>query len=83
MISGKNMSANEDSAIDYSNIPNDKMQKAKILFKTIRNVLGKSLRSPITGKSSFYFLGGNSLNSVVTVTKLQNLGFSISNSQHL
>ncbi|KAK6633058.1 hypothetical protein RUM43_012801 [Polyplax serrata] len=74
----RDVTIDESKAIDYTDVEERNLGKAKVLFETILNVLGKSLRCPIEGKSNFYHLGGNSLNSIFTVTKLQDFGYSIS-----
>lgn len=56
--------------------PNE-LQKAKILFETIGEVIGRSTRRTISLQSNFYELGGNSLNSIYTVAKLRDRGYII------
>lgn len=63
--------------IDYTGVPNDKLPIAKILFETIGNVIGRSTRTTLSLKSNFYHLGGNSLNSIYTVTQLRDKGYFI------
>lgn len=53
------------------------MQKAKVLFQTIGEVIGRSARTTISLQSNFYELGGNSLNSIFTVAKLRDRKYSI------
>lgn len=53
------------------------MEKAKVLFQTIGEVIGRSARTTISLQSNFYELGGNSLNSIYTVAKLRDRGYSI------
>ena len=48
------------------------------LFETIGNIIGRSVRSKISLKTNFYELGGNSLNSIITVTQLCAKGYAIS-----
>lgn len=62
---------------DYTGIPADEMQKAKVLFETVGEVIGRSARTTISLQSNFYELGGNSLNSIYTVAKLRDRGYSI------
>nr|CAD7434172.1 unnamed protein product [Timema monikensis] len=60
-----NGSCNHGKAeLDYSNIPDKKIEAARALFETVASVLGSSIRSRISIASNFYELGGNSLNSV-------------------
>lgn len=47
------------------------------MFQTIGECLGANLRGRITYTSNFFQLGGNSLNSVYTVAKLCDMGFTI------
>ncbi|XP_014252851.1 uncharacterized protein LOC106668519 isoform X2 [Cimex lectularius] len=63
---------------DYSFVPKDKMDAAECLFSTVAEVLGHLARGNISCKTNFYELGGNSLNSVVTISKLKENGFFIS-----
>lgn len=53
------------------------MQKARIFFQTVGEVIGRSARTTISLQSNFYELGGNSLNSIYTVAKLRDRGYSI------
>lgn len=62
---------------DYSNVLPNQMEKAKILFETVGEVIGRSTRTTISLQSSFYELGGNSLNSIYTVAKLRDRGYAI------
>lgn len=50
---------------------------SRILFETIGEVIGRSARATISLTSNFYALGGNSLNSIYTVAKLRDRGYSI------
>lgn len=63
---------------DYSGICETQKTVAKILFETIGQVIGRSTRTTLSAKSNFYELGGNSLNSIYTVTQLRNKGYFIS-----
>uniref|UniRef100_T1HU58 AMP-binding domain-containing protein n=1 Tax=Rhodnius prolixus TaxID=13249 RepID=T1HU58_RHOPR len=62
---------------DFSDVPKGKEIIAECLYKTIISVLGSSVRSKISLKTSFYSLGGNSLNSVYTISKLRENGYII------
>lgn len=64
--------------IDYAGVPESKMTAAKILFETVASVLNRSARSAITINANFYEIGGNSLNSIFTITTLNNKGYHIS-----
>ncbi|KAK9501269.1 hypothetical protein O3M35_012011 [Rhynocoris fuscipes] len=62
---------------DLTGVPKDKEVAAECLFKTIISVLGNSVRAKVTVTSNFYSLGGNSLNSVYTISKLREEGYII------
>lgn len=62
---------------DYTGVSEKDLAKAKILFPTIATVIGASNRGTVNLNGNFYELGGNSLNSVYTVTKLRDQGYSI------
>lgn len=65
---------------DYSGAPDGLAEAARVLLDTVADVLGASVRqgAKICLGRSFYELGGNSLNSVLTVTRLREQGFFIS-----
>lgn len=67
----------ENVELDYSGVPENKRDAAQCLLKTVASVLAGSVRGKISLQSSFYRLGGNSLNSVYTVTKLHDQGYNI------
>uniref|UniRef100_A0A182QGJ1 AMP-dependent synthetase/ligase domain-containing protein n=1 Tax=Anopheles farauti TaxID=69004 RepID=A0A182QGJ1_9DIPT len=73
---------NDDTQIeieyDYSNVPASRMTVAKDLFETVGQVIGRSTRAKICLASNFYELGGNSLNSIITVTQLCGKGYPVS-----
>ncbi|XP_077254629.1 beta-alanyl-bioamine nonribosomal peptide synthetase ebony-like isoform X3 [Temnothorax americanus] len=62
---------------DYSGVPSQDLAKARILFPTIASVIGRSSRTPVMLNANFYELGGNSLNSIYTVTKLRDQSYQI------
>ncbi|KAK2589317.1 hypothetical protein KPH14_007867 [Odynerus spinipes] len=68
---------NEITNCDYTGVPEEDLEKAKILFPTIASVIGASSRGTITTNGNFYELGGNSLNSIYTVTKLRDQGYYV------
>ncbi|KAL9694360.1 hypothetical protein quinque_013645 [Culex quinquefasciatus] len=78
----ENTNNNDDSNIeieyDYAGVPEHKMAIAQALFTTVGQVIGRSTRTKISLQSNFYELGGNSLNSVITVTQLCQKGHAIS-----
>lgn len=62
---------------DYTGVPNQDLAKARILFPTIASVIGRSGHTLVTLHANFYELGGNSLNSIYTVTKLRDQNYQI------
>ncbi|XP_067010467.2 beta-alanyl-bioamine nonribosomal peptide synthetase ebony-like [Anabrus simplex] len=70
-------SESERVELDYSDVPEKQKDAATTLFETVVSVLGRPARSRLSLSSNFYELGGNSLNSVYTVTKLQDQGYPI------
>lgn len=73
------VSDDPEPAIDYdfTGVPLNEMQKARVFFQTVGEVIGRSARTTISLQSNFYQLGGNSLNSIYTVAKLRDRGYSI------
>lgn len=78
----ENTNNNDDTEIefemDYDGVADENMEKAKVLFETVGSSIGRSIRSKLTMTANFYELGGNSLNSIFTVTQLRNKGYFIS-----
>ncbi|XP_073818947.1 nonribosomal peptide synthetase ebony [Musca autumnalis] len=68
---------------DYSQVPDELRPVAEDLFETVGSVIGRSTRATLTPQSNFYELGGNSLNSIYTVTLLREKGYSISISEFI
>lgn len=64
--------------IDYRDIPKEKIKAAEALFETVASVLNRSARSTISIDANFYDIGGNSLNSIFTITALNEKGYYIS-----
>ena len=64
--------------VDYTGVPQNRLEAARALFQTVAQVLGAGARSKVCLSANFYELGGNSLNSVFTVTKLRQRGYLIS-----
>lgn len=58
-------------------MPNQDLTKARVLFRTVASVIGHNGRILVTPHANFYELGGNSLNSIYTVTKLRDQGYQI------
>lgn len=75
----KNFVPEDDVAMncDYNGVPSQDLAKARILFPTIASVIGRNGRMLVTLHANFYELGGNSLNSIYTVTKLRDQGYQI------
>lgn len=68
------------SDIDTTDIPESQLEVAKILFQIISEFSSGQINSKISLKSNFYEIGGNSLNSILTISKLMDQGYSISKS---
>lgn len=62
---------------DYTGVAEKDLAKAKVLFPTVASVIGRGGRANVTLDANFYELGGNSLNSIYTVTKLKDQGYEI------
>ncbi|XP_076285853.1 nonribosomal peptide synthetase ebony [Lasioglossum baleicum] len=62
---------------DYTGVMEKDLEKAKVLFPTVASVIGRGGRANVTVNANFYELGGNSLNSIYTVTKLRDQGYEI------
>ena len=54
-------------------------REERALLKTVVGVIGQSAKRPIQLEDNFFDVGGNSLNAVSVVTKLQDQGFFIGN----
>lgn len=78
----ENTNNNDDTEIElemeFDGIEEKNIDKAKVLFETVGNSIGRSIRSKLTRTSNFYELGGNSLNSIYTISELRKKGFFIS-----
>lgn len=78
----ENTNNNDDAEIelemDFDGIDEKNIDKAKVLFETVGNSIGRSIRSKLTKSANFYELGGNSLNSIYTIAELRKKGFFIS-----
>ncbi|KAL0122191.1 hypothetical protein PUN28_007148 [Cardiocondyla obscurior] len=72
-----NNESNFATNCDYTGVHNQDLAKARILFPTIASVIGCGGRTLVTLNANFYELGGNSLNSIYTVTKLKDQGYHI------
>ncbi|XP_012260082.2 mycosubtilin synthase subunit C [Athalia rosae] len=62
---------------NYQNVPLHHLPAARALFPTVASVVGRSVRGMVSIDSNFYELGGNSLNSIYTVTRLRDQGYQI------
>lgn len=63
--------------VDLKHVPKDQLKTAKQIFEIIGQSIGRELRKKVSVKSNFFELGGNSMNSLYTVTELRNKGFYI------
>lgn len=68
---------------DYTGVPTEQLEVAKDLFEIVGNAIGRSVRGAIGVKSNFYELGGNSLNSILTVSQLKEKGHFVSITQFI
>lgn len=65
--------------IDYTSVAPEDMKAAQVLFETVGEVLGRAARGALSVCAGFYELGGNSLNSIYTITRLRDQGYYIGN----
>ncbi|XP_068625419.1 beta-alanyl-bioamine nonribosomal peptide synthetase ebony [Battus philenor] len=83
----ENTNNNDDSEIsfdiDYSGVAPESLEAAKVLFETVGEVLGRAARGTLSVRAGFYELGGNSLNSIYTITRLRDKGYYIEISDFL
>lgn len=68
---------------DYTGVPAGQMEMAQDLFEIVGHAIGRSVRGTIGVKSNFYELGGNSLNSILTVSQLKEKGHFVSITQFI
>ncbi|CAK1541178.1 unnamed protein product [Leptosia nina] len=77
----ENTNNNDDATIsleiDYTGVRTEDRAKAQALFETVGEVLGRAARGAISVRAGFYELGGNSLNSIYTITRLRDKGYYI------
>ncbi|XP_073963377.1 nonribosomal peptide synthetase ebony [Choristoneura fumiferana] len=83
----ENTNNNDDSEIpldiDYTGVECEDKEKATVLFSTIGEVLGRAARGALSVRAGFFELGGNSLNSIYTITRLRDRGYYIEISDFL
>ncbi|XP_053619845.1 beta-alanyl-bioamine nonribosomal peptide synthetase ebony [Plodia interpunctella] len=83
----ENTNNNDDTAItldiDYSGIDEQDMEAARTLLTTVGQVLGRAARGALCARAGFFELGGNSLNSIYTITRLREKGYYIDISDFL
>ncbi|XP_034837374.1 beta-alanyl-bioamine nonribosomal peptide synthetase ebony [Maniola hyperantus] len=83
----ENTNNNDDDAIpldiDYSGVSPKDAEAARVLFETVGEVLGRAVRGVLSVRAGFYELGGNSLNSIYTITRLRDKGYYIEISDFL
>ncbi|CAH2097144.1 unnamed protein product [Euphydryas editha] len=63
--------------IDYTGVNPCDLEVARVLFETVGEVLGRSVRGALSIRAGFYELGGNSLNTIYTITRLREKGYYI------
>lgn len=63
--------------IDYTGVEPENLEAARVLFETVGEVLGRAARGAVSVRAGFYELGGNSLNSIYTITRLRDKGYYI------
>ncbi|XP_053946246.1 beta-alanyl-bioamine nonribosomal peptide synthetase ebony [Anastrepha ludens] len=68
---------------DYTLVPEEVKHIACDLFETVGGVIGRSTRATLSPRSNFYELGGNSLNSIYTVTLLREKGYNVGISEFI
>lgn len=77
----ENTDDNDDTVtefeINYEGVPSHQLEAAKALFEIVASVLNKPIRSKISVNSNFFDIGGNSLNSIYTISKLNEQGYHI------
>ncbi|KAG5894177.1 hypothetical protein JTB14_001871 [Gonioctena quinquepunctata] len=69
--------------INYEGVALHQMKAAKVLFETIASVLNRAARSAISINANFFEIGGNSLNSIYTISILSDKGYQIKISDFL
>ncbi|CAH0721044.1 unnamed protein product, partial [Brenthis ino] len=83
----ENTNNNDDAEIplemDYTGVSPQDLDTARVLFETVGEVLGRSVRGVLSIRAGFYELGGNSLNSIYTITRLRDKGHYIEISDFL
>jgi hypothetical protein len=74
----ENASSVSNVKLDLGACPESHKEAATALLETVKSVLGGALKTDVlTLNANFYQLGGNSLNSIFTITKLRDQGFNI------
>ncbi|XP_037876452.1 ebony protein isoform X1 [Bombyx mori] len=83
----ENTNNNDDAEvavdIDCSGAGLADLEAAQALLETVGAVLGRAARGTLSLRSGFYELGGNSLNSIYTITKLRDRGYYVEISDFL
>uniref|UniRef100_A0A1B6MA14 Carrier domain-containing protein n=1 Tax=Graphocephala atropunctata TaxID=36148 RepID=A0A1B6MA14_9HEMI len=69
--------ATQPATVDLDLCGVSDLKAAQSLLKTVAAVLGGAARGTVSLSANFYQLGGNSLNSVLTVSKLRDQGYLI------
>lgn len=66
-----------DVEYDFSGVPDNYKKICQILFDAVSSSIGGSAFKILSLKSNFYEIGGNSLNSIYTITLLRERGYFI------
>ncbi|XP_068234684.1 beta-alanyl-bioamine nonribosomal peptide synthetase ebony [Palaemon carinicauda] len=75
----------QEIPIDLEGVASEQKEAAKVLLQTVGKVLGPAVTATcaLSIKTNFFQIGGNSLNSVLTVTSLRDLGYNVGIGQFL
>ncbi|XP_045506438.1 tyrocidine synthase 3 [Colias croceus] len=77
----ENSNNNDDTTLslelDYTNVRPDQLAAARALLTAVGEAIGRGARGAISLQAGFYELGGNSLNSIYTITRLREKGYYI------
>lgn len=81
MKSFKEQSQKEKKAVmvemDLEDVPQDKLDTTREVFQIIGDSIGHSLHDKISLSSSFFHIGGNSLNTIICVGSLRRKNYDI------
>jgi AMP-binding enzyme C-terminal domain/Phosphopantetheine attachment site len=71
------IASKSEMELNFKDVSQDKLVLAKQVFGIIGGALSSELRGTISLESNFFELGGNSLNTISTVTQLREQGYFI------